>query len=529
MSDRNYYLRQNVQIEPLFSRWYSWPYVIAPAQASMNVANSHLKIMKAYVNSPQIHAAAVKNPAMRGGPFIDYDGKRVDEIEALMNKTIKEQAQMLEFADGVKALNQVLSDEAKGYSLEPLYEKVPRALKGYVELVYDLNDHASIRFLERLLYKSPYYQPSLQSLSLSLVKSDERAFAFSTPRLGDAEHLHLAMPFGDERVDKLMEMRERPRTFPSIKETLELDDKDDELFMSFLTEQAPEAAPRYDGEQVRIRYFGHACNLIETKDVCIITDPIISYNYASAVPRYTYADLPETIDYVLLTHVHADHTLFESLLQLRYKIKKIVVPRSGGGALEDPSLKLVLENIGFKNVVEIDEMETIEIEGGSITALPFFGEHADLNIRTKAAHMVRLAGKTIVCAADSANIEHRLYEHIHDLVGDIDVLFIGMECDGAPLTWVYGPLITKHVERKMDRSRTLSGSDYARAIAIVNQLNCKQVYVYAMGQEPWLSFVTSIHYTDESIQIIESNKLIAACQQRGLTSERLYLKKEILL
>lgn len=529
MNDQKYYLKQNVQLEPLFNQWYAWPYLIAPAQAAMNIANSHLKIMNSYVLAPQIHASAVKNPAMRGGPFIDYEGKRVDEIKALMNNTMQQKAHMLELAEGIKTLTALLSKEAKGYSLEPLYEKVPRALKGYVELVYDLNDNPSIRLLERLLYKSEYYDSSSQSIALSLVNQDDRAFAFSTPRLKDDQHLHLNLPFAHEGIDALMEMRERPQTFDYIKEKLGFQDEDNELFFSLLTEEAPIRQPEYNGDQVRVRYFGHACNLIETKDVSILTDPIISYGYPSDLYRYTYADLPETIDYVVITHTHADHTLFESLLQLRYKIKHIVVPRSNSGVLEDPSLKLILQNIGFKNVIEIDEMETLPIEGGSITALPFLGEHADLNIRTKAAHMITLNDKSIVCAADSANIEHKLYEHIHRLIGDIDVLFIGMECDGAPLTWIYGSLITKPVDRKMDRSRTLSGSDYTRAIAIVDQLKCKQVYVYAMGQEPWLCFLTSIQYTEESKQIIESNKLLQACRDRGLLSERLYGTKEIFL
>ena len=39
----------------------------------------------------------------------------------------------------------------------------------------------------------------------------------------------------------------------------------------------------------------------------------------------------------------------------------------------------------------------------------------------------------LLFAADSCNIEPRLYEHIHRDVGDVDVLFLGMECDGAPL------------------------------------------------------------------------------------------------
>ena len=192
-------------------------------------------------------------------------------------------------------------------------------------------------------------------------------------------------------------------------------------------------------------------------------------------------------------------------------------------------LKLLLQNIGFQGVTEIDELETITINGGSISGLPFFGEHGDLNIRSKTAYLIRLNEKSILCAADSNNLECKIYEHAQRLIGDVDILFLGMECDGAPLTWMYGALLLKPLDRKMDQSRRLSGSDCERALKIVECFHCKQVYVYAMGQEPWLSFLTSIFYTDESKPIVESNKLVNACRERGTISERLYRTKEILL
>jgi hypothetical protein len=104
-----------------------------------------------------------------------------------------------------------------------------------------------------------------------------------------------------------------------------------------------------------------------------------------------------------------------------------------------------------------------------------------------------------------------------------------MECDGAPLSWLYGPLISKPLARKLDQSRRSNGSDYEKAIQIVSQLNPQHVYVYAMGQEPWLTYLTSIQYTDESRPIIESNKLVNTCRQQGLISERLFGCRDILL
>jgi L-ascorbate metabolism protein UlaG (beta-lactamase superfamily) len=260
--------------------------------------------------------------------------------------------------------------------------------------------------------------------------------------------------------------------------------------------------------------------------VSILSDPVLSYEYHADLPRYTYSDLPERIDYVVITHNHQDHVLFETLLQLRHKIGCIVVPR-GGGNLQDPSLKLALKRVGFKNVIEIDEMETMNIEGGTITGVPFMGEHSDLDIRTKMTYLVRLEGGSALLAADSCNIEPRVYEHVQRILGDVDVLFLGMECDGAPLSWLYGPLITRPLDRKVDHSRRLSGSNYERGIDIVQRFHCKEAYVYAMGMEPWLKYIMAKDYTPDSDPIVASNRLIEDCRSRGIVAERLYGEKEL--
>jgi L-ascorbate metabolism protein UlaG (beta-lactamase superfamily) len=195
----------------------------------------------------------------------------------------------------------------------------------------------------------------------------------------------------------------------------------------------------------------------------------------------------------------------------------------------DPSLKLILKNIGFTNVQEIDETEVVEIDGGNIMGLPFLGEHGDLAIRTKMAYLITVKGRSVLLAADSNNIEPKLYEHIQELTGDVDVVFLGMECDGAPLSWLYGPLLTKPLARKMDQSRRFDGSDYEKATALISRLNPAQVYIYAMGQEPWLTYLTSIQYTSESRPIVESDKLVAHYQSQGRVTERLFGQKELFL
>lgn len=529
MKNEPVYLKQNVLVEPLFNQWYAWPYLISPATAAMYIVNTHLKIMQSFVAAPQIHVNALKNPAMRGGPFINYGADRAPAIKALIKKTSEEQAPLLALAATIQGMNATLANDASGFSLEPLYEKVPEQLKGYVELIYDLNHHPSMRFIEGLLYNSPYYSEASQGVALSLVSQDERPFALSTPVLEDGDQLYLDTPFRSHKLDALFKMKTEPRPLDHIKEELGIAEKDGELFSSFFTTEAPPPPAKYDGDGVRIRYFGHACILIESKETSVLFDPVISYKYDNGIERYTYADLPEVIDYVLITHSHQDHCMFESLLQLRHKIKHIVVPKNNGGGLADPSLRFILKNTGFENVVEIDEMESVEIGGGAITGLPFMGEHADLNIKTKLAYLVELKGQKVMCAADSNNIEPNLYRHIHSATGDVDVMFLGMECDGGPLTWLYGPLLSSPLARKMDQSRRLDGSDHVKGMDIINRLKPKHVYIYAMGQEPWLTFLTSIQYTKESRPIVESDKVVAECRGNGIVSERLFGHKEVVL
>jgi L-ascorbate metabolism protein UlaG (beta-lactamase superfamily) len=530
-----YYLRPNAVAEPLINRWYAWPMLISPAAASLITLNLHFNIMQSYIRMPKIHMDAVKNANMRGGPFIDFGGEnKVAEVKQQVAEQQSSCAPMLEFASALKELNQLLNQEGDGHSLIPLYEKIPPALRGYVELVYDTNNNPGFRLLESLLYRSPYYNKKGQELMLSLVYSDSRPFVLSTPRLAQNNQLNWKIPFADKALDTFFASREHGLSLTELQQFYKNNFEDTEenykLFMSLFTEQAPNSPASYkkfNGKGVRIRYFGHACVLIESAYGNILIDAMISYGYKTDLPRYTFDDLPEQIDYVLLTHAHQDHVLFEHLLQLRYKIKNIVVPKNIPGAIQDPSLKLMFQNLNFQNVIEIDELESIKLPDGEIIGIPFFGEHGDLNIQSKIAYAIRIQDYNLLFAADSNNFEPHLYQHIQREIPKFDVIFLGMECDGAPMTWLYEPVLGKPLTRTMDQSRRLNGSDCDKAMDIIRRFSCSQVYIYAMGQEPWLSYITSIEYDKESRPITESDCLIKLCQAENRSAERVYAKKEI--
>ena len=524
------YLKPNVQVDPLFNGWFAWNLLIPPVTAAFNTRDRHLKSMMSFVNAPAMHAAALKNPAMKGGAFIDAQAKDVPHIRQLIEQTQGAGGDLLVLAKALTELGKMLQEKAKGQPMESLYALVPEPLQGYVELLYDMNHAPSFRVLESLLYRSKFYAEHLQSVSLSLTTDDRsRPFILSTPHLPQDGSVVLDVRFRDTRLDALFRMKRTPRPFEEIAELLRDVVPDVNSLRQFFTETPPAPAVAYTGPGMRVRYFGHASMLIEANGVSVLTDPILSYQYPTSLDRFTMADLPEKIDYVLLSHSHHDHVHFETLLQLRHMIGHIVVPRNADGLPQDPSLFLALKHTGFDNLIEVRDMDEIPIDGGRIHCLPFLGEHHDLLVQSKSAYKVDMQGKSVLCIADSSNIDPKLAHNIRRHVGGADLLFTGMECEGAPASWIYGPLFTKPLTREVDQSRRARGSYAHEALSLSESFGVTGAYTYAMGQEPWLSHILDNELDDESVSMQQVAIFLGQCKERGIDAAHLFATREFIL
>lgn len=525
----NVYLKPNIQVDPLFNQWYAWNLLVPPVTAAVNTLERHIKMMTSFVTSPALHVAAMKNPAMRGGPFIDLDPSRVADVRRLLETTQAECGHLLDFARAMRELTRLLQEKATGLAMETLYPKIPEPLRGYVELCYDLANHPSFRVHEALLYKTRYYAQERQSVALGEIVADRsRPFVLSTPRLPDGKTVFLPVPFSDSRLDELFRMKRTPQPFEAIAERLR-DAAPAEQLRPLFTTQAPPPAPRFDGDGVRIRYMGHATLLIESRDVTILTDPVVSYSYGAEPARFTFDDLPEKIDYVLITHSHHDHVHLETLMQLRHMTGEILVPRNSDGYPHDPSLELMLRNTGFTRVREVRSFDEIPLPGGRIIALPFLGEHHDLNGQSRATYRVELGGRAAMVMADAAVLDPALYDEVRRLYGATDKVFVGMECEGAPASWIHGPMFAAPLTREVDHSRRARGATCREVTAMIERLACPAVYVYAMGQEPWLNHILDNELTNDSKAVRESKALLEQATSRGLEAEQLYGSRELTL
>lgn len=530
--EAKYRLHDSTVAEPLVNRWETWAHLFPPVPSSLHLRDYQIKLLTSYLADPQVHADACANPKLRSGPFVDIPPHRAGEVKKFLQSTEEKLADNLRLAQATIDFQNYLVREAKGQSLDPYYERLPAELRGYVELVYDYYNRPAVRFFEGLLYESPYYKKDLQSFRIFQQQHDNsRSFIMSTPRLPENNQIEWEMPFENSSVDEFFRLNSAPQPLGYIRELLGLPTSSDKTLLSLLSEEPAVIPPEdWNGEEARVRYFGHACVLVEWKGVSILTDPYIgAVPLAGGINRLTYNDLPEKVDYVLITHNHHDHFCLETLLRLRHKIGCLVVPRSSGFFYGDLSLKLLAQKAGFNNVVELDCMESIELPDGEIVAIPFMGEHADLP-HSKSGYVIRTGKKRIMFAADSDCLDERMYENVHRSLGQIHTVFLGMECVGAPLSWSCGPFFPIKPARALDQTRRYKGSDSARAQRILAAVEAERIYIYAMGMEPWFEHLLGLAYAEGAVQLRESSNLLTVAKEAGFkAAERLFGKREIIL
>jgi L-ascorbate metabolism protein UlaG (beta-lactamase superfamily) len=527
MTQPLYRLADSTLVEPLVQNWPAWWLTVAPLPAALHTRQYQLPVLKSYLQNPTVHLNATKGLAFSGSAFAAIPQEQQGQARELLQRTESQQADGLKLAEAFEALQTLLLTEAKGQSLEPFYARVPEPLRGFVELVYDYHHRPSARLLERALYRSRHYKPELQSLRLSRLGSDaERPFFLSTPRLEDARSLSWRVPFADARVDRLFALDLEPRPLEEIRALLGLTAESDDVLRSLLTE-AP-AAPRatWSGPTVRIRYLGHASVLLEWKGVSLLVDPLVGPRPTSGgMERTSFAELPARIDYVLITHAHADHFCLETLLRLRQRIGRLVVPRSSGALVGDASLRTMALRLGFRDVVEVDAYESLPLEDGEITAVPFLGEHGDL-AHSKSAYVVRTGASRVLFAADSACLEERMYRDLRETLGPIDTVFTNTEIEGSPLTFSIEALFPRTRDRRVEKDRRCRGSNVAEGLLLLECVGAKRLYNYAMGLEPWLAYVLGPAVSEDTPRMRQADTLLEKARALGLSAERLFGTRE---
>ena len=106
-------LRGNVVVEPLVAGWHAWSHLVSPACAALNFVH-HIKLMQSFLEAPELHAMANKDPKLKGGPFIDLPESSLDEVKSIIARTLSQQAHHDRPRHGEQQQDQLGPDEHAG-------------------------------------------------------------------------------------------------------------------------------------------------------------------------------------------------------------------------------------------------------------------------------------------------------------------------------------------------------------------------------------------------------------------------------
>ncbi len=170
-------------------------------------------------------------------------------------------------------------------------------------------------------------------------------------------------------------------------------------------------------------WFGHSSYFMQLDGKRILVDPVFSGN-ASPLPgttksfngtdMYSVDDLPP-IDYLFITHDHYDHLDYETILQLKTNVKKVICGLGVGSHLEhwgyDPSM-----------IIEKDWHDTIELDSQfHVTVTParhFSGRSFTRNNTLWCSYLLQTASHKIFIGGDSGYDTH--FKRIAEQYGPVD-------------------------------------------------------------------------------------------------------------
>jgi len=182
--------------------------------------------------------------------------------------------------------------------------------------------HRRLQVLWALIYKSPYYIESVPVRCTSWSVMIQSSVIFSTPRIHDEQVLNLAHSVPRCWMNYLSE--NCSRNFVQLAEKL--------IFLLirwncseiFSLKKLRNNMKNIRAKRSALVIFGHACVLIETKDISLLIDPVLSYTYESDVSAFYVRRTCRKKLIMCSSRTAITTTSFwRTMLQLRHKIKTL--------------------------------------------------------------------------------------------------------------------------------------------------------------------------------------------------------------
>lgn len=190
-----------------------------------------------------------------------------------------------------------------------------------------------------------------------------------------------------------------------------------------------------DDNQLKVSWMGHSSVIINLDGKLILTDPVYSEKVSFVGPsRFNdnlpvkISDLPE-IDLVVISHNHMDHLDFDTIKEIKDRVKKFAVPLGVSAYLEDC-------DVDMNKVIELDWWEEAivddKIKVAATPAQHFSGRSlTDSDKSLWASWVIQGSNHKVYFSGDSGYFEG--FKEIGEKYGPFDITLI--ECGQYNERW----------------------------------------------------------------------------------------------
>lgn len=260
----------------------------------------------------------------------------------------------------------------------------------------------------------------------------------------------------------------------------------------------------WDGSS-RVTWLSHAGVMIETAGKRILVDPVA--HIRSTPTRFTERpfDLRQLghVDAVLITHGDHDH-LHPPMLTRLPRSTPIVLPSNPTPEPFQVDLRRLVELLGFENIIEVEEWQTLRFGEVEVVATPFRGEDWGLTLPCR-TFLVRSPDLTVFLNADSTSTPEAYERIARDY--DVDLAFVGVtgaaESHAMPPGYGYGDFYTQWIpkERHNEWVELCNGPRAAAEAAVA--VGARYAFGYAAGGAEF----NGVAYTDRGTHDAMANEL----------------------
>ena len=211
-----------------------------------------------------------------------------------------------------------------------------------------------------------------------------------------------------------------------------------ERLLAFLVEhQLLDVVPAHElrvSELPEFVFLAHAGFAVRTGEDLLVVDPLV----VPALGRF-HADrdiyrLLDAARAIAISHHHWDHLHLQTLVRIRRDMR-FIVPKVGAPSFANPPVAGYLRALGFHDIVEVEDDQTVDVGAVQLRAAPFFGESFGLASHFDAfAYDVRFSDTRLVGTVDGC----------HDEAGDMTPVIEDLARRGPVDLYLYGSSSQRH-------------------------------------------------------------------------------------